>query len=76
MTKPINSLMYAVHKQYADSSTLNGGAVRVCRIKTYKNIEGEIHPLLKVVGEQSLLDTRNHYIYNTLDEAIAAIRTK
>lgn len=68
--------MYAVHKQHGDSSTLKGGTVRVCRIKTYKNIEGEIHPLLKVVGEQVMLDTRNHYIYTRLEDAIEAIKTK
>ena len=68
--------MYAIHKQYADSKTMFGGTVRVCRIKTYKNIEGEIHPILKVVGEKVELDTTNHYIYNTLDEAIEAIATK
>lgn len=76
MNKPINSLMYAVHKRYADSKTMFGGTVRVCRIKTYKNIEGKICPILKVVGESLELDTTNHYIYNTLDEAIEVIKTK
>lgn len=68
--------MYAVHKKYADDFSLQGGTIRVCRIKTYKNIEGEIHPLLKVVGEKIELDTTNHYIYSRLEDAIAAIKTK
>ncbi len=68
--------MYAVHKKHADSSTLQGGTVRVCRIKTYKNIEGEVLPILKVVGEKVEINTTNHYIYSRLDDAIEAIQTK
>lgn len=73
---PINSKVYAVHKKYADSATIQGGKVNICRVKTYQNKGGAIVAVLGVVGQKLELDDKTHYIYHDLQKAVDAIRTK
>lgn len=69
----IGTQVYAVHKAYVDNKSI-GGIVRVCKIKTYENIGGKILPVLGIGKSNEIkLDRMNHYIYDSLEEAVNAI---
>ena len=71
----IGAMVYAVHNKYV-SKEANNGRIQVCRVKTFENKDGEIIPILTIVGnsKQELVGT-THAIYITLPEAIDAIRS-
>lgn len=71
----IGSQLFVVHKKYVDSNL--GGRIKVCRVKTYQNVSGDIQPVLTEVGNAKVeIDAKTHYLYVELTEAIDAIRTK
>ncbi len=71
----IGSQAFLVHKKYVDDKL--GGRIRICRLKTFQNVNGEIEPILTEVGNSKLeIDTKTHYLYLELSDAINAIRTK
>ena len=72
----IGTKVYAVFKQYVDKK-MSGGRVKVCKVKTFMNKQGEILPVLTEIGNSKReFDTDSHHIYYGLSEAVEAIRTK
>jgi len=70
----IGAMVYAVHNKYV-SKKASHGRIQVCRVKTFENKDGEIVPVLTVVGnsKQELI-AASHSIYISLPDAINAIR--
>lgn len=75
---PLGTKGYAVHKHYADSESKEGGRIIPCKLMTYSNEDGEVCPQYTSTlrGIQAQFTNQNHHIYNTLEEAIEAIKTK
>lgn len=72
----IGTIIYLVHKKFADSSTLFGGKVIVCRVRSFCNREGKIFPIYREVGSKWSPDPNTHYVYTRIEDAIQAIRTE
>lgn len=73
MHPKIGSIVYGVHKQYI-TDKLQGGKVLPCRIIGYENVQGEVQPMLRVVG--SKYAPVGYQIFTDLEKAIKAITTK
>ncbi len=71
----IGTRVYAVHKHYT-TGKLQGGRIKICRIKTYANQAGKIMPVLAIVGQKEEIDNSTHCLHYTLVAAIEAIKTK
>lgn len=72
----INTQVFAVHKKYPDEN-LPGGRIKVCRVKTYKNVKGKVTMVLTEVGKPNVeLSSDVLYLYRELKDAINAITTK
>ncbi len=70
----IGAMVYCVHHKYVTGEA-SGGIIKVCRVKTFHNVEGMIMPILTLVGNSKLeVSTRTHQAYVALPEAINAIR--
>ena len=71
----IGSQIYAVHHKYVEEN-LTGGRIRVCRVKTFENRGGQVHPVLTEKGNaKQVIDPKTHVIYVELSKAIDAIET-
>jgi len=70
----IGTVVYAVHKSYVELNV--GGKIIPSRIKTYENVDGEVRPVLRVIGEKREVTHAFHNIYENFDDAIDAITTK
>ena len=72
----IGSRIYAVNKKYVDEK-INGGRIRVCRVKTFENKQGVIIPVLTEIGNpKQEISTSMHHTYLELPNAIIAIEGK
>lgn len=68
---PIGTKAFAVTKSWVDKNIQSAGAkVLPCKLITYMNIVGKVIPVYQS-GKMEI--TTNHYIYNTLEEAVEAI---
>lgn len=65
-------MVYGVRKTYVDERLPNG-KIMVGRIKSYQNIDGTVHPIVKEVGANRMIDPVLHYIYTDLDTAVNVI---
>ena len=75
---PIGTKAFAVSKTWIDKKCQASGAkVIPCKIVTYVNEGGEVSPLYKsLLGDKTSITKDFHYIYDTLEEAVEAIRSK
>lgn len=72
----IGTTLYCVYMTYIDDK-MSGGKIIPCRVKSYQNIQGEIHPVLTEIGNSRReVSPTTHYIYEDVRDAIAAIDTK
>lgn len=76
MTNPlkIGTIVYSVHDKHAHTGLKNGKII-VGRVKSYQNVDGEIHPIIKEIGANRFIDIEMYTRYNTLETAIDAITT-
>jgi len=73
MKLTVGTKVFAVHKKYVDEN-LSGGTIKVCKVKTFKEKNGEIIPVLSEIGNSKVkLDTNTHYLYYESELAIEAI---
>lgn len=79
MTKSltIGSKIFVVHKEYSFQKK-PGGAVNLGRIISFRNQNGVVQPVFRMVGQPSSSRdcTLQHYdIFTDIDEAIKAIQS-
>ena len=71
----IGTKLFAVHQVCANKKK-PGGRIKVCRLKSFENIDGEIMPILTVIGNsKEECKAAVHSIFINLSEAIDAIRS-
>ena len=71
--KPLGTVVYAVPNSFLERENKNGARIVVCKIKTYRNVNGKILPVLAEVGNSKHHFTSGHEVHYELDKAIKAI---
>jgi hypothetical protein len=69
----IGSKMYAIHRKYIDEN-LNC-RVLVATVRTYERVNGQIRPVLSVVGHpKQEVHHDTHYVYEDLEKCMKALK--
>ena len=71
----IGSQIYLVHKDYVNKN-FNGSSIRICRIKSYQNVNGKVLPIVREVGSSNSIQAEYYITFQDLDKAIEAISNK
>ena len=69
----IGSKIYALSKESVDKG-YNHTLLKVCKVKTYQNTDGQVIPVVTQVGyPKQELNLRLHYLYTDLQEALKVL---
>jgi len=71
----IGTTKFAIHNKVL-SGEMSFGNIRVCKLKTYEKREGKVQPILRDPQTKSNIDLTTHVVYDTLEKAVKALKTK
>jgi len=66
---------FAIHNKVL-SGEMSFGNIRVCKLKTYEKKDNKVQPILWCSQTKSNIDLSTHIVYNTLEKAVKALKTK
>lgn len=70
---PIGTKLYVLSEKAVKNSNMNWEKIRVCRVKTYQNINNKIVPVLQEIGTSAII-TANCVIFDKIEAAVKCLK--